>query len=1117
MCFDRFSPLERSFLDEENWFQSLRILEANLELVDEDFSLRLADAAGSCDDGGSAHLLSESAQVVSRAVADGVEAAAEEKLGKGGVLAGLAREARARYYESGDTQVLLASIDQFVEALMCDDDPMLFDQGRTLQGFGTTLIDLSNHLPDPAVNHVGCLALLASMTSHLTMITPYAEDVWVDRLRSLISGVRLHLKRADALPLEASEIDFYESVGRACDLADEALAGGASGFLGMLDAAFPLLSVALASVRVNVPLPRTRPPRDDQFQQAAEVWLQVVVHWIERYGSDCLRVMIAAPMLGPLVADQGEAAALSAGRRFEQPGLEEIFATASSERFRFEGALTPAHEALALVALAGLTGAVDPDGARDKVASAKRLLEEVEDAPPEAASQGDFFHSRRALSSLVAGVSAFVEDDADAVGRFRAVREALPVRLVDELVAAAEDALDNWSGEPGQPVPLTVGAAAQLVTCLHDPVSLLMAVGSDLGLPDGDRYRGILERLNVLLFGAPNFIGGTIRVDEGVARREGMAALLARFEAGPSDLEGSEQAALRDWLAEVYETGGLSFPNPNSESTFLVNMGWLHMRTVHEDTLRWVELARRHGLDEGALEDVATADVNAACHYLDILHAGGPWTVGVEDASGRLFGIIGALSHAVEAFRITTVGLGLTDPEDRFHVGASGYIGVRELIEKTLFEARDASLLTEYLLNARGMWFLLDLYEAAGGAEAPPPRVISWRKRSWVSQSLAVDQALGVDPESDAVAELAEVLSPGGMPQAMWFGSMLSPERETVASAVIVPPDAFAASFDEFPAAALDWEAMSALEVAAALGGSLPARIWRVADALVNRGERMTMFASPDPGLPPVAMGMWRHPGAGDATVLADAFDVVYCPTLAPRQGWAPWIAGNRPAAAEAFVVCDPLGDLPGARFVPELAREVRGNALNGVNPPADRATVLASIDACAQADGVFVYQGHSESGAIDRPDAACLLLEPVGSSPAVADPLRLGELLRGVRASPSGRMPRRAAFLSCDSGSSAAPYDATGLAMGALAAGSDAVISTLRPVADADAWGPIVDQIVDVLRAPRPWQAFGQWQRQAAEGLDSIESEGMRQAITSLTVFGGPYIPAAATVPSDG
>ncbi len=41
-------------------------------------------------------MLTESARIAARALKDGVAAAAEEKLGKGGVLAGVARESRDR-------------------------------------------------------------------------------------------------------------------------------------------------------------------------------------------------------------------------------------------------------------------------------------------------------------------------------------------------------------------------------------------------------------------------------------------------------------------------------------------------------------------------------------------------------------------------------------------------------------------------------------------------------------------------------------------------------------------------------------------------------------------------------------------------------------------------------------------------------------------------------------------------------------------------------------------------------------------------------------------------------------------------------------------------------------
>jgi hypothetical protein len=168
---------------------------------------------------------------------------------------------------------------------------------------------------------------------------------------------------------------------------------------------------------------------------------------------------------------------------------------------------------------------------------------------------------------------------------------------------------------------------------------------------------------------------------------------------------------------------------------------------------------------------------------------------------------------------------------------------------------------------------------------------------------------------------------------------------------------------------------------------------------------------------------------------------------------------------------------------------------------------VLALLDECARADGVFVYQGHSESGGIDRPDEACLLLEPLSPGREVAERLSMRELLDGVRGSGSGRMPRRAAFLSCGSGVASARYDATGIAMAALAAGADAIVSTLQPVADAAPWRTIVDEMVEVLRADEPWEQFGCWQRRAAAALDEVDSEDARWAIASLAMFGTPFV----------
>ncbi|HVA18931.1 MAG TPA: hypothetical protein VMU55_02010, partial [Solirubrobacteraceae bacterium] len=187
----------------------------------------------------------------------------------------------------------------------------------------------------------------------------------------------------------------------------------------------------------------------------------------------------------------------------------------------------------------------------------------------------------------------------------------------------------------------------------------------------------------------------------------------------------------------------------------------------------------------------------------------------------------------------------------------------------------------------------------------------------------------------------------------------------------------------------------------------------------------------------------------------------------------------------------------------------VCGNgAGNGVPyPRANRETVLALLEACARADGVFLYQGHSESGALDDPEAASLLLEPLTADTIVAEQLSMGELVRAIRRSALGRMPRRAAFLSCGSGVASQPYDATGIAMAALAGGSDAVVSTLRPISDDGPWSTLVNDLVETLLSAEPWQMFGHWQQQVAPQLESLD-EDARRTVASLAMFGAPFVP---------
>jgi CHAT domain-containing protein len=1086
----------------------MRILERNPRLVNEDFARRLVLAAEASEDEAEAHLLRESSELVARAVAAGVEEAFREKLGLGGLIAGRARETRGRYYKTRDPKILGEAVDQFVEALGCDDDPLEFDQGGTLQGFGATLLDFAHLVPDPIVSHVGCLAFLAAATAHLAADTPLAEDSWLERLADLISGMRNHLDLAEASAPETAGSELHRSVRRACEQVETGLGEATGGFWGRLEASLPILAVAFACPRVDLPVPEIKTRRDPRLQEAAEAWRKMVFTWIGRYGSDCFRALIATPLGNPL---EPEATGLRPGRRLDQPSLDEVFTDAEPDVSLLEAPVTPGRGALALLMLAVLSAVRAPKEAQESLERAEALLDEAPSSPRNACSP---FHARAFLTTLAAGVGAFLKEGS-ALDRFSAVRQAWSMSWLEEMLASVEAELSGAPAPAGAP-PLGTEAAIQAATCVRDPVARLAATGNDLGLPDAPRYRRLLDGLNDLLFGGNPGAGGFV-VDEDTPGLTEKGELLARFQADPSSLQEAERNDLCDWLGAAYEARRVSFFDADAELTLLVNLGCLCLRSRREDTLKWSDWARRLALEEGALMDAATADINISSFYLEALRRQPAWSLDVDEAGARLLALLGALSHALEALRIATSRLRFADPEDRFHVGSIGYGEIRLVIEEALFEAKDASLLTEYLLNARGMWFLLDLYEAASGIDARPHRpAVSWRNRSWVAQSVAVDQDLALGHlGSAAEVDVAEILSPDGEPRALWFATMLESDRERVASSLLAPPNAFVATFEAYPATLR--EPGACLDVAEALGALLPHPLWSLAEALHDQGGRSALFVSADPGLPPIAMGMWRNPRQGAVSVLADAFDIVYCPTLAPRRSSIPWIEEGRPAAPAAFVVCDPLGDLPGGRAVPELAQLVLGNAGHGTRPPANRETVSALIDASALADGVFVYQGHSHSGGIDEPGAASLLLEPVGPSTAVAEPLLLRELLAGVRDSSSGRMPRRAAFLSCLSGASAAPYDATGLAMGALAAGSEAVVSTLQPIPDSGGWGPAVDQMVEVLRAPRPWEAFGRWQRDAARDLEEVNSEDVRWALSSLTMFGAPHGKGAGTVAADG
>lgn len=1100
-----FSELERSFVEEDNWFKSVRILERNPQLVDEAFARRLAEAAETSEDELERHMLDAMARFLARALEAGLETAAEEQLGQSGLLAGRAREARERFYETHDPEQLFEALDQFVLALLHDDDPLLFDHGMTLQGFGATLLDLTEAVDEPIFGHIGCLALLGSLTSLFTGTPLVTEGIWSDRLERASSGARMHAERLEARGVDGPARELYAAVRLACMEIEQAVASTPGRYDLLAQASFSAVCLALASTRIEIPPPSGDMALEPEFRQVVEAWLAVVLQWIERYGSDMLRLRLAVPPN----EEPDDSASVDAPSQLPPPPVAEI----GEELLAWPPAISSPMGVLPLLLAAVLSCAADRAQSRALVENARRLLKPGQvPATSEPRSELDMLlGASETLAALTNAVAAYVELEDTELQRFHGVRNALsttPLALLVELLEpAARDAIERFNDPPQQEAVFVV--AATLV--LRDLLSLLRASEHDLGLREGERYAALLERLNAVT-GMESVLGG-FSVDPETPGLGEMQELLVQFENSPGSLTREEGDRVCDWLGDAYEAGRVYFPTTANELATLINLGWLGLNGLRPDTFTWLDRARRLALESDAPMDAATADLNAAAGYLTLVTGGSlPWTLDVEQLPARVAMISAGLSHALEALRITTVAAELADPHDRYHVGNIGYAGARVLLERLLFEAADAALLTEYLLNARGMWFLLDFHQMAGaggverGVERP---VVSWRGRSWVAQSLPVDGALELSALGTAAAiDVADVLAPGGEPQAFWFGSIVDEGR--LAASFVVPPREFFVMFAQDEETVRGLAGLPCAEAAAALGRLLPAAVWAIADALVEVDERMTLFVSLDPGLPPISMGLWRRDGEGAARMLADAFDVVYCPSLAPRPGATSWTTERRAAAPAAFVVCDPLGDLPAARVVPRLAREVRGNGAGGVRRPANRETVLALLDACAQADGVFVYQGHSESGALEEPGAASLLLEPLGPSDRVFERLGMLDVLHSAFGSMTGRMPRRAAFLSCGSGVASARYDATGIAMAALAGGSDAVVSTLRPVADAAPWTAIVDELVDVLCAADPWNAFGAWQRvQAAAVLDEPNAEPVRWAVASLAVFGAPFVGA--------
>ena len=1113
-----FSRREAALLAEPTWFKSIRRLEKRPGLATPDFAARLRRASGESSDSLQADILEQTAALIERAAADGIEAAAREKIGVSGILAGEAREARERYYKSGKPADLAAALDKLVLALLEDDDPAQVGQGGPMQGLASTLMDFSELVDSPQLHHLGCLAFLCCLTANFASPQPEIHAEWGDTLGRAAHGAKLHLGHLAGVEVEEQTRAFYDSAQAALDSLEAALATGTSETAVVFEASYTVMCLVLASTRIELK-PPSNPDGEPEIEAMLASWLAIVVGWIERYGSDFLRLSIAT----------GTAAEDELGRGDQQ--LDEVrpdqpsgrVAPIDNPRFAaFSNDLAALAEAAlgeessgeesvhSLLMLAIAVYPIAPESAHELAARAQRRLDRG--APPLAdpSSAVALLSSKPTLETLTSAVAAYVEPGATVIQRFRTVRAVLSTERLEEICSVLEPALAKTLDGEFDPEAPEVPVLANFAIVVSDLASLLTAVAVDLGLPDGERYRTARDRLSDALSGDEKNLRGELIVHPDAPDQPEILPLLARFLRDPGELEKDVEAREKicAWISAAYESGHLSFPLEQNEITLVGNLGWLYYRAAKfPEALKWLGHGRRLALAGRELTDAAIADINLAGCHTSLMQTTS-WAAEGEMASGHVGLLTMGLAHTAEALRIVSTGWELTDPGDRYFLNSVGYAGVRESAQDLLHKAQDAALLAEYLLNARGMWFLLDLYDPpAGGDDAGPARpIVTWRQRAWVGHSLAVDRVLEEKRETQPLIDLAEILAPDGQPMAAWFGNLFDPDSSALSSVFLVPPKQIAASHSERVELPADAHVE---EIAALLGERLPTELWRAVDRLCARGERALLFVSVDAGLPPVSMGLWRRPGEGEDQVVADAFDVVYCPSPAPRTGAAPWHLGRGSARPEAFAVCDPLGDLPQARIVPPQTRRVYGNREGGIARPANRDTVLALIDECAGADGVLVFQGHSESGALDDPEGASLLLEPVAPSAQAAERLSMGALLRAVRESSTGRMPRRAAFLSCASGHAASRHDATGIAMAALAGGADAAVSTLRPVSESAPWERVVRDLVATLAAPDPWRSFGEWQRRIAPALADAGDEEARRSLASIAIFGTPYIRA--------
>ncbi|MFE1791560.1 hypothetical protein ACFW7J_24755 [Streptomyces sp. NPDC059525] len=1112
---EHLSPSERTALTFDSWFETFQAL-AGVPAADLlDLARRLregrARASAAADRPELDRYLAEHVDLVESVARLGAEAAAEEKLGTGGVLAGMARRKREEYYRTKDRRTQLEALDLFVNALLCGDDPSFFDHGKTMQGFASVTYDLGVDLGSSPLLHLTVMAQVASLTARFTSAPEELGDTWLHIIRCVVQGCAGVFDALHGLEGGAGLLEGFDSL--------EGAVRAFADLLGSRPAPELFWTHAHRMVMTGLLLSRVRPglpvDPDDPLAEVIGVGQTLVYQYLKNWSSDALRLLILSPGLEAIVPDGeplGPAPAATGTRRPAAvsasflAGTEELRADPPPDATEEEVLLFRTAQYLDRLFLAVTHQELHPAECAELVESARSrlapLTERLAGAPE------GFGELVRSLLHLVdpavdLGLLCDIAEGHTAAGGGRTaqvlakLRPAILHPATGRLVDACLARVTAWLDGPATVETAPAGAVRISVLVFHGAL-VLDALSRNLGLQDVREHTGVMverllaARITEALPQHPEE-DPAVSVDPGLPEEvAGQLRWILKFPLVHYEDRPVDRDRLLETLPAAYSAGLISLHAPWAQFQLANNLGVEYNAAGQpREALPWLVRAQALARESGSPEDLATAVVNVSLSLQligEALHR--PWSMDIDGQSatlGLLFQCLGAVSEGLHALGGFETDL---SARDRFSLHDHGFLELHERATWALVRLEDHALLAEYLMNIRSSWYYSELVdEAADGGQVVPSRTrITWRGRCWLARPGHPGQA-GI--------EALDLLRSGDRVQG-WLGTLFHEDSGTYCSSFLLSPQMFGSGFST-AGTPDDWSGRPPEELALVLGATLPEELWVTVVLLVEADLRGVLYVSADPATPPLNVGYWSSVQASGPVRVGDAFDVVYCPDL--KGGHPP---RPRDPAAGLYVVCDPLGDLPEARRVPEATVALCGNTGTGDAPAADRATVTGLLRRCAAANGIFLYQGHSDAGSPGSPGSASLRLEADPLSASVSDRLTVTELLTGLSRTDGGvRLPERMILMSCDSGTSTSVNDSTSLAAGALAGGATHVISALAPISEDSCRKEVVEMAVEVLNSPYPEKEFGRRQRE----LHSSSAYTPRQLrdMLSLTLFSTP------------